>query len=189
MLRNITVYVSRGQKTKVIETDATTFAELKEVLKANDVAFNIRGQVAVESVNNTTLELDNAVLPDSNFTLAIFQRKTKAGADRTTLYNRIKEFIARDGKDAVNSYFKEVAGKHYTNISTDALEGFVDSYGSAVIASTEVPNKASVLALLKELGVSSELIEEVSDELCQEKIEVNHEWISWVCANHPLVTC
>jgi len=30
------------------------------------------------------------------------------------LYNRIKEFVHRDGKDKVNNYFKEKAGAHRT---------------------------------------------------------------------------
>lgn len=187
-MRKITVFQTRGSKKVLIESDVRTFGQLQNLFDDYGVSYSTKEMVAVESIGNTSLELANAVLPDQDFTLGIFPRKTKAGSGRSELYNRIKEFVARDGKDVVNSYFKEATGKHYTNISTSDLETLVNQYGSTISVVTTDP-KQDVASLLQELGVSSSLISQVTSELNEEKVEVNMEWIKQVCSQHPLTNC
>lgn len=196
--RNVTVLQTRGAKTVVLEVpgDVTTFGQLKRRVSDAGVNYDIQTNVAIESVNNTTLELDNAVLPEGDFMLGIISRKTKAGSiDRKMLYTRIKEFVQRDGKDRVNNYFKDKTGKHYTNISSEELEELVNSYGTSDAVEEvqveevvePVSGTTSVIELLRKAGVGEEAIQKVREDLSGTKVD--RSWLDEICKNHPLVRC
>lgn len=180
-MRTIKVYSTRTGTTTHISTDVTTFGELKTLLSEKDIEFN-SSMKAMESVNNTSLEVDSAKLPESDFTLGIFPSKTKAGSLRNDLYNRIREFVERDGKEKINDFFKSEAGRHYTNVSTDELEQLVDKYGTEEHA-TEY---RTLEEKLRASGVDESIIEEV---VAKSQRSVHEVWAEEICAQHPDLEC
>lgn len=180
-MRTIKVFSTRNGSTTPIQTDVTTFGELKTVLDDNDIEFN-NSLKAIESVNNTSLELDNSALPEGDFILGLFPKKTKAGSLRTDLYTRIKEFIQRDGKETVNNFFNEQAGRHYTNISTEDLESYVDQYD------TEQTTPATLEEKLRACGVDSTIIEKVIGMSTDERTE-EEAWAEEICSAHDELSC
>lgn len=192
--RTVTVIQTRGAKTVQIELPAEvkTFGQLKQMFSANGVSYNIRENIAIESIGNSTLELDTAILPDGDFKLGIFARKTKAGADRKLLYTRIKEFVYRDGKDKVNDYFKNATGRHYTTIPNDELETLVNSYGGVAVeevkAEEEQSQPINVIELLRKMNVSEETLKEVQNDLAGNP-KSDQKWLDDICSQHPLLKC
>lgn len=193
--RVVTVLQTRGQKVVQIELPAevTTFGQLKKYFQEAGVEYHIKHNVAIESVNNTTLELDDARLPEGDFKLGIFARKTKAGTDRKTLYSRIKEFVHRDGKDKVNNYFKEKAGAHYTNVPNDRLEALVNAYSGTEEITVEAEEESAtpdvaIAELLSKMGVSKKLVKKVIKQI-EGSSDLRQDWFEDICREHPLLDC
>lgn len=178
-MRTIKVYSTRTGTTTPVQTDVQTFGELKTVLAENDIEYN-SAMKAIESVNNTSLELDNSKLPEGDFILGIFPRKTKAGSLRNDLYGRIKEFVQRDGKDKVNQFFTDKTGRHYTNVATDELEQLVEQYDTEEVTYSTLEEK------LRACGVDESIIEKVVNESARTEQEV---WAEAVCEQHPDIDC
>lgn len=85
-MKIITIYQTKGQQTVKVETNASTWGELKRDLSANNVEYS--GMKAIIGETKTVLELENAVLPKGltiagevtdNFTLFLSPAKQKAG--------------------------------------------------------------------------------------------------------------
>lgn len=84
-LRKITLYNTQNTAaSKVIETDATTYAELKPLLHDMGLETDVKKRKYVIGENKLTLEADGANLPTENFTLFMFPVKTKAGSKVVT---------------------------------------------------------------------------------------------------------
>lgn len=87
MKRIVTVFATRGNTKGVkVETEATTWAELKRDLAANNIDYS--NMKAIVGETKTSLDLDNAVLPvgvtvgdkvSNNFTLFLSPKAQKAG--------------------------------------------------------------------------------------------------------------
>lgn len=122
-MRNVTVYSTSGKTNVKIETGATTFGELTPQLREN--GFNLDGMKAVVGETKVTLEADGAVLPDGEFKLFLMPLKTKSGGDisRSDVYNKIKEFIARDGEKA-STHFLQLG--QYTRVKTTELVNLIE---------------------------------------------------------------
>lgn len=75
----VKVINSNINKREVISTNATTWGELKSELEAQSLASGDYQGVVKET--STTLSLDDAILPDQDFTLFVVVKKSKAGAD------------------------------------------------------------------------------------------------------------
>ena len=117
---------------KEVETGATTWGELQTDLKKSGISFS--KMKAVIGENKLTLEADGAMLPAQGFTLFLMNKKTKAGADVSTLsYKQLRKTISvillKDG-EAAKEYFNE--GKNYTTKSTDILRDLLSSYSGIV---------------------------------------------------------
>lgn len=193
--RTVTVIQTRGAKAVQIELPAEikTFGQLKQMFSTNGISYHIKENIAIESIGNSTLELDTAILPEGDFKLGIFARKTKAGADRKLLYTRIKEFVHRDGKDKVNNYFNNATGRHYTTIPNDELETLVNNYGGQVVEEVEVQEEEqgqplNVIELLRKMNVSEETLSSVLDEIAG-KPKSDQQWLDEICKQHPLLKC
>ena len=76
-MRKIKVF-STATGLKIVESSAVTWGELKEELSNADVS--VSNVKAVENKTNTTLELDDAKLPESDFVLMLSPEKTKSGS-------------------------------------------------------------------------------------------------------------
>lgn len=106
-MRKIKVF-STATGLKIVESSAVTWGELKEQLSNEDIS--VSNVKAVENKTNTTLELDDARLPESDFVLMLSPEKTKSGGYaevRQTIQNIISEY-----GDSARSHFNQ--GKNYT---------------------------------------------------------------------------
>lgn len=106
-MRKIKVF-STATGLKIVESSAVTWGELKEELSNADVS--VSNVKAVENKTNTTLELDDARLPESDFVLMLSPEKTKSGG-YAEVRKTIQDIISNYG-DSARSHFNE--GKNYT---------------------------------------------------------------------------
>lgn len=130
--RTVTVYATQGQKTAKIETSASTWGELKEIV--SEQGYNLETLSATENINRTSLDHADASLPAGDFTLFLRPVKTKSGIDgaEDMGYRELREKIAtaleEDGDVAREHFNSHVSGKNYTQLSTPQLREVVGSY-------------------------------------------------------------
>lgn len=112
--RKITVFETRGQKTSVFLSSATTLAELKADLDVNGIDYT--DMAFYEGTSKTEIKTDSSILPhdvpykgtvtnELVFMLTNTNKKIKSGMDRKELYAEIKnrglqgECLKRFGKN------------------------------------------------------------------------------------------
>lgn len=93
--RNVTLKLTTQKDLIVVESDARTFGELKKQLT------NIKwdGMRVVERTTKNTLQMDDAVLPATDFVLFLVPEKVKSGAVKkinveTASYNDLRSHIS-----------------------------------------------------------------------------------------------
>lgn len=118
-MRKVKVY-STAFGLKPINSSATTWGELQNDLNANNITFS--GMNAVENVNNSTLMLSEARLPEGEFVLMLTPQKTKSGSDYKTIRAAVVEIITKYGAPA-KEHFNQ--GKNYTNKSAGELAALI----------------------------------------------------------------
>ncbi len=98
--RKVTVFNTVGSKKTVVDTNATTWEELKEDLDKAGIAHS--GMRAIVGENQVTLESNKARLPigltagdevTNNFTLFLSPRKVKSGASSLSLLKQAREIL------------------------------------------------------------------------------------------------
>ncbi len=77
MSRIVKVSTSKSDSIKSIDSEATTWGELKDDFDENGIAHTDLKAVVKET--KVTLEADGAVLPEGNFTIFMFPSKIKSG--------------------------------------------------------------------------------------------------------------
>jgi len=120
-MRKITVYSSAGKKT-TINSDVKIYGDLKPQLVENGFEINDSTEV-LERVSKTAFTVNEAVLPEGEFTLYVNQsKKIKSGADlsRAELFDFIKNNPEHKG------HFRKGALNH-TQISTGELNEMYNS--------------------------------------------------------------
>lgn len=120
-MRKIKIYSTTGGLFQV-ETDVTTWGELKTVLANKGIDY--AGRKAVESKNNTTLEKDEAILFEGEFMIMLTPEKTKSGAEYKEIRTEIANLISASNE--AKEFFN--AGKNYTNKSKDELERLLNEW-------------------------------------------------------------
>ena len=134
--RKITVVQTKNQKKSVIMSAATTLAELKSDLRANDIDYD--GMVFFEGTSKVELKNDDSVLPhdvpykgtitnELVFMLTNTNKKIKSGAatiSRAEVYSSIKSMGLQDA--CVKKF-----GKNFTMCKTIDLIALVQSNGAA----------------------------------------------------------
>lgn len=127
MKREVTVYDSarNGKMTVFKDVEVNTLRDLKDLLDAEGIDYtNMKFN---EGVTGTTLLHDDSIIPDNipfkgeiihnvfiNMTMQ--DNKVSSGMDRKALYEQVKPYA-----DEV----KDIFGKHYTNVGTNALIAFL----------------------------------------------------------------
>ena len=122
--RKITVIPTKTHKTQVIESAATTLAELKADL--NNAGISYTDCTFFEGLTKTELKNDAAILPHDVpykgtttnnlvFMITNASKKIRSGADRKSIIAEIK---AKNLTEVV----KKVYDKNYTNCKTEDLE-------------------------------------------------------------------
>lgn len=131
--RKITVVQTKNQKKSVIMSAATTLAELKSDLRANNIDYD--GMTFFEGTSKVELKNDASVLPhdvsykgivtnELVFMLTNTNKKIRSGAmSRTEAYNAIKSMSLQDA--CVKKF-----GKNFTMCKTADLIALVQSNGA-----------------------------------------------------------
>lgn len=138
--RKITIISTKNHSTKVINSAATTLAELKADLRNTDIDYT--DCTFFEGLTKTELKNDAAILPHDVpykgtttnnlvFMITNASKKIRSGADRKSIIAEIK---AKNLTEAV----KNTYGKNYTNCKTEDLEKILN------INNTFAPNEAPV---------------------------------------------
>lgn len=129
-MKKITIVSSATQKKYVIETDATTLAELKRDLDSNNISYG--GMTFLEGLSKTELKSDESLLPkdipykgaitnDLIFLLSSSKSKISSGLSRTEAYDKIKELGLQE--EVKNTY-----GRNFTVCSTDDLNTLIEKH-------------------------------------------------------------
>ena len=138
--RKITVVQTKNQKKSVIMSAATTLAELKSDLRANDIDYD--GMTFFEGTSKVELKNDASVLPhdvpykgtvtnELVFMLTNTNKKIRSGAanmSRMEAYNAIKSMGLQDA--CVKKF-----GKNFTMCKTADLIALVQDYSASKPAS------------------------------------------------------
>ena len=122
--RKITIISTKNHSTKVINSAATTLAELKSDL--NNAGISYTDCTFFEGLTKTELKNDAAILPHDVpykgtttnnlvFMITNASKKIRSGADR-------KSIIAEIKTKNLTEVVKKVYGKNYTNCKTEDLE-------------------------------------------------------------------
>ncbi|ALN97166.1 hypothetical protein [Flavobacterium phage FpV4] len=142
--RVITLYATKGAKKAKLETEATTWGELKSLIKRE--GYDLDKLHATENINKTDLVNDAAVLPTGDFTVFMRPKQVKSGGRGDGLsYKEIKSAI----KDDFTS-FKEEADAHYnqeknyTTKGTEILRGLLNTFvAPSGVAKAEVKEEVA----------------------------------------------
>lgn len=128
-MNTFTIVDTESQKTKEIQSNATTVAELKRDLRQN--GFNVDGKTIQEALTRTEFKDDSSMLPhdvpykggitnDLVFRLTKTNKQIMSGIDRQEVYAEVKRLGLGD---AIKAKF----GKNFTQCSTADLVAFVQS--------------------------------------------------------------
>lgn len=128
-MNTFTIVDTESQKTKEIQSNATTVAELKRDLRQN--GFNVDGKIIQEALTRTEFRDDSSMLPhdvpykggitnDLVFRLTKTNKQIKSGIDRQEVYAEVKRLGLGD---AIKAKF----GKNFTQCSTADLVAFMQS--------------------------------------------------------------
>lgn len=160
-MKKVTVFSTGGGTGKIVESNATTWAELQKELTAAGVSHS--SMKAVNGNNKTTLESPDASLGEGDFNLFLFPVKTKSGAFskaqmETMSYGELRGNIKaafETDKESANKHFN--ATKNYTNKSTADLKELLATYkgkiGGAPVSNS--PKKAEKPATTKAVAKST----------------------------------
>ena len=128
-MNTFTIVDTESQKTKEIQSNATTVAELKRDLRQN--GFNVDGKTIQEALTRTEFKDDSSMLPhdvpykggitnDLVFRLTKTNKQIMSGMDRQEAYAEVKRLGLGD---AIKAKF----GKNFTQCSTADLVAFLQS--------------------------------------------------------------
>lgn len=177
--RKIIVVDSSTQRKVVIDTDATTFGELKSAARAAGI--NYEGKDWLEGITKTAPVSDDSLLPTNvNFKgtitnnlvymLTNTNKRIKSGYDRQGLYAEVRRL-------GLAEEIKEHFGKNYTQVSNTALASIIASHSTsaqptspASNESNEVPSKDLYQAAVKAIAnflaaVPENVMQDVTKEL------------------------
>lgn len=169
--RNITIVSTSNQNKYVVNTDATTLAELKAALRAQGIAYE--GMTFYEGLSHTELLTDESVLPhdvpykgettnELVFMLTNPNKKIKSGASlpeaRQALYDAIAELGLKDA--CISTY-----GKNFTQCKNSELMALVEDAQAALAEAPKGNLEAAFRKLVDVLEEDDILYEEDADEI------------------------
>ncbi len=151
-MKKIQLYNTRQKQLETIETEAQTWGELKPQIAK--LGFDTKSLLATESIFRNDLVLDEAILPDKDFTIFFRQKDTKAGGtDYSNMSYKecrltIADILKKD--ESSSAHFNE--GKNYTNKGTAELQALLASYTPPASESKDsaIPELVEAVAKAKE---------------------------------------
>lgn len=169
--RVITVISTRGNKlNKYTMGQDLTWGDLKSVISGD---YDLDGLKVVESVGKTTLELNDAKIPNGDVRIFMRPAKTKAGGLFSDLtYAELRAIVAEEG-DALRSHLNGKAselGLNWTQLNAERLLEGIESYFVVQPSPEEERNTSdSPAELLYIQNFAGYLIEELKEVV--EKLE------------------
>ena len=154
--RKITIISTKNHSTKVINSAATTLAELKSDL--NNAGISYTDCTFFEGLTKTELKNDAAILPHDVpykgtttnnlvFMITNASKKIRSGADRKAIIEEIKT-------KNLTEVVKKVYGKNYTNCKTEDLERILNMNNNS--APKEAPVKKETVETKSNTSVSND---------------------------------
>lgn len=162
--RTIRVFSTRSRKK--IESQATTWGELKVELRELDIPYN--GMKAAIGKSKVTLEHKDAQLPAEEFVLYLMPTKTKSGVNVDTMsYKDLKKSISEAISTGESAYNLFNEGKNYTNKKSADLRALYKTWLSSQGGSTKVESvKVTKIAESKKAVVyKADYVQEVNNPL------------------------
>ena len=134
-MREIRVFSTKVKKK--LQSDVSTWGELKRILSVNDISY--AGMNAALSGSKVSLQHNDAILPTENFVLYLMPTKVKSGINIDAfsymdLRVAIQEIIESAG-DTAKNFFN--SSKNYTRKTTEELRQLLKDWN------TQVPVKSS----------------------------------------------
>ena len=183
--RKITVIPTKTHKTQVIESAATTLAELKADLTKAGIDYT--DCTFFEGLTKIELKNDAAILPHDVpykgtttnnlvFMITNASKKIRSGAklDRKAIIEEIK---AKNLTEVV----KKTYGKNYTNCKTEDLEKILSMNNTPTLkeapAKKEVPNKSTMKTTDLSNYVTKAELREVIESLLKEMEDVEVDYV------------
>jgi len=166
-MRSIITYSTRGAKLETIESDATRLGALKEDM--DEAGIDYSGLKLMVSETEVTLESDEAVLPEGEFTLMMLPDEVKSGNSKDwskmsyiECFNEVKlrKLISEDGLD-VNLDFQDLVsilnksdleGSDYGVEKKESLEERMDRLEKKVSELSSGPDTSTYAKRAAELG-------------------------------------
>lgn len=155
--RKITIISTKNHSTKVINSAATTLAELKTDLDNAGIGYT--DCTFFEGLTKTELKNDAAILPHDVpykgtttnnlvFMITNASKKIRSGADRKSIIAEIK---AKNLTEVV----KKTYGKNYTNCKTEDLEKILSMNNNSI--SKEAPAKKETVETKSNTSVPNDI--------------------------------
>ena len=181
--RKITIISTKNHSTKVINSAATTLAELKADL--NNAGISYTDCTFFEGLTKIELKNDAAILPHDVpykgtttnnlvFMITNASKKIRSGADRKSIIAEIK---AKNLTEVV----KKTYGKNYTNCKTEDLEKILSMNNTSTPkeapAKKEVPNKSAMKTTDLSSYVTKAELREVIESLLKEMENVEVDYV------------
>ena len=181
--RKITIISTKNHSTKVINSAATTLAELKADL--NNAGIGYTDCTFFEGLTKTELKNDEAILPHDVpykgtttnnlvFMITNASKKIRSGADRKSIIAEIK---AKNLTEVV----KKTYGKNYTNCKTEDLEKILSMNNTSTPkeapAKKEVPNNLAMKTTDLSSYVTKAELREVIESLLKEMEDVEVDYV------------
>lgn len=176
--RKIIIVDSSTQRKVVVDTNATTFGELKSAARAAGI--NYEGKDWLEGITKTTPMSDDSLLPTNVnykgtvtnnlvYMLTNTNKRIKSGYDRPALYSEVRRL-------GLAGEIKRRFGRNYTQVSNEALAEIIAFENSrqpnspADNDSNEVPSKDLYQAAVKAIAnflaaVPENVMQDVTKEL------------------------
>jgi len=141
--RKITVYATKGQQMKTIDSASGLWSELRGEL--SNAGYDMNSLHATENINRTDLVNDNAVLPTGEFTVFLRPMKTKSGADYNNMsFKELRaEIDTQEKKDHLNKIANKT-GRNWTQLKTPELAKGLNDYTKKSGSTTTTKASAKV---------------------------------------------
>lgn len=168
--RKITVYSTKGQKKKEYNTNVETWEPLRNMLESD--GYDMKDLLATETVNKTTLEHNEATLPEGDFIIFLRQAKNKSGIDMSYEdmgFGELRNELTQRDKRAI----EKITGKNWTTCSAVEIRQYL-TVKSTILAVTEISSQGNfekierIIMMLEEICESSDntsICEAVQDSL------------------------
>jgi truncated hemoglobin YjbI len=168
--RQITLYTTLGKIIR-LQSDAKTWGDIRPLI--NEEGINTSEMRAQENVKKTSLEHDDAELPEGAFTIFFTKINSKAGSEISyrELRRAIKTLV--DSDDAARDFFNE--DRNYTNKSKSDLENLYEIWtnpeskqeadNAPVVQAVEDANETFYISFEEAFIALETYIEENEDDL------------------------